>query len=211
MIIAQYLDILRRDYVEMAIMSAESIKHSNPNACRTLIGTPLVIEHLSKYYNDTIPITGMMDVPYSYRRMIANIAFQESQEDFCFADVDTLFLKNIKPVFEHPFEIAPTLECPLRPEIPRYCWGVCFSRATKFWDEVVTEGFTKRQKQPMDIEYLATAIVRKYHFHELEGSIYNHLVDNLGENFNNHVSILHFRGQRKRFMKPYYERMFASV
>jgi len=127
--------------------------------------------------------------------------------DWLFVDTDVIVQKDVRHIFDEPFDVAltdrvgSTLEGSAYAKAMPYNLGVSFSRSPGFWHEALRYLKTlpaKFQQWEGDQRVICEMVKQKLwgNIKILPGAIYNYSPKNLAENYSQ-ASIVHFKGLRK--------------
>jgi hypothetical protein len=145
------------------------------------------------------------DMPMGVRRVTH---YTRLEGDWCFCGVDVLFRKDVRSVFEKPFDVAlasrkgTVWERSPYSVLQPYNFDILFSRSPKFWEAAL-----KMMKQlPLELqdngaEQLITNLLAVSDLFDVEiiSSAYNFTPKNLTDDVGD-VSILHLKGGRKAWI-----------
>jgi hypothetical protein len=139
-------------------------------------------------------------IPMGIRRVMHYAAMDG---EWCFVDCDVLFLKDVRGVFEKPFDIAMAdrrgtfLEGSEYERVMPYNFGVIFSRSRDFWNRVLDVlRLLPPEHQEWYGEQCATCqMLETASFHVLS-SRFNYTPESKLDPLKD-ISILHLKGKRK--------------
>lgn len=150
-----------------------------------------------------------MTVPLMTWRLKAHQVAHSLADEILFVEPDVRLVEDVMDVFNEPFDIAITsreekarLEDETR-DTP-YTLGMTFSRSAEFWREakVFCQGLSERDQTWFGDMLAVDHVVNSWKFDikTLDGSIYNHVVNNPKEK--TQAKALHYKGKRKAFLFP---------
>jgi hypothetical protein len=142
------------------------------------------------------------EMPMGVRRL-SHYATLEGE--WVFLDTDVIFRKDVREVFEKPFDVAVVsregtyMDGTEYAKVMPYNFGVVFSRSPRFWRMVLTGVRTlPKQLQEWGGEQLVTCeLAKRKDFHvEVLPSAYNFTPEKRDEDVS-HAAIIHGKGGRK--------------
>lgn len=157
--------------------------------------------------DDVVRIGG--DMPMAMRRMTHH---SQVDGDWCFCDTDVIFRKDVREVFEEPFDVAITdrvktyMDGGQYAKAQPYNIGVTFSRNPKFWKLVLQslknfpKMFQEWEGDQMVVNGLALTPQTPFDIVVLPGYVYNFTPKHKTTNLD-HASIVHLKGGRKDWIK----------
>jgi hypothetical protein len=148
------------------------------------------------------------DIPMAVRRITHHSTLEG---DWLFVDTDCVIRKDVRSVFDDPFEIAVTdrkgsiwEKSPYGMVMP-YNMGVTFSRSPGFWKIVLENLLTlpeKYQQWEGDQRVVCEMIRAGFPVKVLPGKVYNYTPEVRGDKAE-HAAILHLKGPRKHWIEDY--------
>jgi hypothetical protein len=144
------------------------------------------------------------DVPMAVRRMALHASLPG---EWLFVDTDVVFQKDVRDVFDSPFDIAVTdrvgsawEHSPDVKHMP-YNMGVTFSRNPKFWErakEILLTLPSELQAWVGD-QLVVCELQKQFRTKVLPGHIYNFTPWERTDD-RSHAAIVHYKGQRKSWL-----------
>lgn len=131
--------------------------------------------------------------------------------DWCFVDSDVIFQKDVRDVFEEPFDVALTdrvgtyMEGTDYAKSQPYNMGVTFSRNPDFWKEVggrlmsLPENYQEWEGDQIVVCDMAENQETPFDIVIIPGKTYNFTPKYEHEDYS-HASIVHFKGKRKGWL-----------
>ncbi len=148
------------------------------------------------------------EMPMGVRRLTH---YTRLNGDWLFLDTDVLFKRDVRSVFDKPFDVAVVsregtyMHGTEYAKAMPYNFGVMFSRSPKFW-QVVLKGLQTLPPQMREWEgeqMVTCALAQRPDFKvEVLPSAYN-FTPGRREDDVSHVSILHLKGPRKAWITTY--------
>ncbi|HEY6028808.1 MAG TPA: hypothetical protein VIV09_18105 [Pseudolabrys sp.] len=164
--------------------------------------------HLTDGHCPTVPGTEVLRIHGAMPMGVRRVSHYIRPGEWCFVDTDVLFKKDVRPVFDKPFDVALCSRKGTYMEGTEYAkemphnFGVVFSRQPEFWREVLMQ----LKKLPPELqewegEQALTGIFAKHPKYKVEilSSAYNFTPKARDEDVS-HASILHLKGHRKAWM-----------
>lgn len=148
------------------------------------------------------------EMPMGVRRVTH---YTRLEGDWCFCGCDVLFRKDVRAVFDEPFDIALASRKGTYMENSRYAvmqpynFDILFSRSPKFWESALESMKTMTESfQDNGAEQLVTcALARSDRFDvRIISSAYNFTPKYHTDDFS-HAAILHMKGRRKAWIPAY--------
>ena len=174
-----YMDTGSKESKDVAVCAAALVR----SVRRTMPGVEVV--HLTD--PDTKPIEGIDSVRCVEPEPMAMMRFRHQSRvdgDWLFVDSDVLFQRDVRKVFDHPFDVAVTTRnwkhlraAPGFTDRMPFNTGVVFSRSRAFWHEALAR---LGQLSPAAQAFMGHQTVicdmvaeGRYHVRALKGSHYN--------------------------------------
>lgn len=166
------------------------------------------------------PVYGVdhvMRKPFAPLALLRSAHQMNVEGEWLFLDTDVLVQKDVRDVFQHPFDLAladrswPHLEpTPAFAEAMPWNIGVVFSRCPQFW-RAVHEGLRAAPETAQDFmgdQIVACALLKTgtWALHELPGTRYNYPpahADDIGRG----AAIVHYKGH---YRKPWMLQRFSE-
>lgn len=121
-------------------------------------------------------------------------------------DSDILVRDRIDDAFEFAFDVALTV----REFEPRYNAGVMFSRCASFWDELQQAVLAREDANDFTvIEKTLPGFVDRGRWDVLELPGHRWNCPHLTEKFKKNARVLHYKGERKTYMKDDFEEWYG--
>jgi hypothetical protein len=219
MIICYYCDVtlpIYNDVFLQALISAEKHMPKVPRVLMTTVAAlpkfPSEIMSLLDEYYDVIFPTRPVYGYYPYRRCLAQ---SQLPGDVLFLDTDTIIQRDVSSVFQDKdFEIAPTRlckECIFRVGHTHNA-GVCFSRSTQFWSDLVSIIEREVDYNAVEIHYSKLCNSGWYRVKHLDDKIYNHVPGLTPGNLQD-AAIVHYCSHRKQMLsdKPWDGKLISRL
>ena len=155
------------------------------------------------------------ELPMGIRRVTH---YTRLEGDWCFCGVDVLFRKDVREVFNDPFDVALASRAGTYMERTRYAvmqpfnFDILFSRSPKFWMDALECMKTMTPEfQDNGAEQLVTCALASSPRYNVKiiSSAYNFTPKHETEDVA-HVSILHMKGRRKAWIPAYSDAIHAG-
>jgi hypothetical protein len=177
------------------------------------------IAHLTDGECPALPGTETIRIPEKMPMGIRRVThYTRLEGDWCFCGVDVLFRKDVREVFDRPFDVALASRkgtvwgkshyAALQP----YNFDVLFSRSPDFWKAALKMmKICPEALQDNGAEQLITCLLTESELFNVEilSSGYNFTPKNMTDDLD-HASILHLKGQRKAWIPKLVETMRAA-
>lgn len=192
-------------YHEMAKRTLESVREAMPG---------VEVHHLTDDY--TPKIEGLDstrvfygDMPMAVRRMMHHAA---CEGEWLFIDCDCIVRKDVRHVFDEPFDVALTDREGTITNETRYAAvmphniGVTFSRSPAFWLTVVKylQTMAAEQQEWEGDQQVVNAMVKAggmgFNIKTLPGLLYNYPPRSEDDPRTADASIVHYKGARKQYL-----------
>ncbi len=192
-------------YVSMAKHLLESVRDVMPGVKVFQLGdmkSPL-LEGI-----DGVVVPPAAYLPLERKRVLAQAC---CEGDWLFCDSDVTIQKDVRAVFDDPFDVAITnrdgtitTEGDYAKVMP-YNMGVCFSRSPQFWltvDLMIQQLPANFQNWEGEQRVIATIMKSDHHFDiaVLPGMAFNYPPKSSTDDLR-HASIVHWKGNRKQWMQ----------
>ena len=199
-----------RVHVDLARRMIESARRVMPG---------IEIHHLTDDKSEVLPeVDGVYRIGGNLPMAVRRVTHHGSRMgDWAFVDTDVIFRKDVRDVFDDPFDVALTDRIgtdmegtPFAQAMP-YNMGVTFSRNPLFWAvaNIHLKALASKDQQWMGDQEVVCAMARHserlpgragFNIKILPGRIYNYPPASETDDYS-HAAIVHFKGgERKRMM-----------
>lgn len=226
--IVYFVDKYTPEYENMLYMASKSAKLKMPSV-RTVLQVHQ--DCYKQYFEsgrlsiDKFVIFVDKHTPYANTRCYANLLMGHSNN--LFVDIDTLFANSVEHIFKDMENIGQGNEIVIvtsrwpashRPDL-KFNFGVTFCNTPRFWNMCINGYNAANTKgyQSDDGELVPNQVYRylvdndeSMYLIAQSGEFYNHIVEKADQNIDK-ASILHFKGERKKFMPHFFKKLGYDV